>query len=586
MPAATQVSGKNTEALFSLKIHRGEGMALIAMNWREGRPPDDFSGFAIEYQEPGGDRFYALKNRLSFPPAPAAAPAPAGATASHAPKFLTTECPIQAFRWVHFPRNADLAGLFRYRVTPRFMNANGELSSGAPQTADIELAAETYPDQLNIVFTRGYVSSQSFTDTYGGAEGIRTLMPEKADDGLTFTPSHAMKDEAYKWMGFEARREILAVLDSAIADPTAQVSVIAYDLNLPELVERLEKLEGRLRVIIDDSVDTKKTGEKIGHGAPGSAEEQAALRLTAKLGAANVKRQHMLSLQHNKSIVVSGDRVKTAIGGSTNFSWRGFYIQANNAIIVKGADAIKPFADAFDAYFNNADAFKKSGAVKVSPLGLAGIDASVTFSPHGKASAQLGLIAAEISGAKSSVFYSLAFLAKTTGAVRDALAQATNDDKIFVYGMAEGNTKFIIENPDGNKAPVFFKALSKAAPAPFKIESDGEFGTHIHHKFVVIDFDVPDKAKVICGSYNFSKPADEQNGENLFFIKDHRIAVSYMVEALRLFDTYSFRIRFNEAKKVKQPFALKRPPKGAGEKPWFDEFYTKPQRVRDRELFS
>ena len=66
MAGEFQVSGANKAALFTLKLHRGDGMTLVAMNWKKGKPPKDFVGFAIEYQEPGGDRFYALKNRLNF----------------------------------------------------------------------------------------------------------------------------------------------------------------------------------------------------------------------------------------------------------------------------------------------------------------------------------------------------------------------------------------------------------------------------------------------------------------------------------------------------------------------------------------
>ena len=66
MAAEFQVAGANAKALFTLKVHRGDGMALLAMNWRHGTPPDDFVGFAIEYREPDGDRFFALKNRLAF----------------------------------------------------------------------------------------------------------------------------------------------------------------------------------------------------------------------------------------------------------------------------------------------------------------------------------------------------------------------------------------------------------------------------------------------------------------------------------------------------------------------------------------
>jgi hypothetical protein len=116
-----QVIGTHASAPFSLKLHRGDGMLLLAMNWKSGTPPDDFVGFAIEYQEPGGDRFYPLKNRLSF-----SAP-----SSDATPNQLSTRLsPIQKFRWVHFPRNAELPGPFTYRVTPVFMDDTDTLSYG------------------------------------------------------------------------------------------------------------------------------------------------------------------------------------------------------------------------------------------------------------------------------------------------------------------------------------------------------------------------------------------------------------------------------------------------------------------------
>ena len=96
-----QVSGKNEAALFTLKLHRGDGMTLVAMNWKNGKPPKDSVGFAIEYKEPGGYKFFPLKNRLSFP----------GADGDVNLNRLSTKLsPIQKFRWVHFPRNAELPG--------------------------------------------------------------------------------------------------------------------------------------------------------------------------------------------------------------------------------------------------------------------------------------------------------------------------------------------------------------------------------------------------------------------------------------------------------------------------------------------
>lgn len=242
-----QVSGTNKAALFTLKIHRGDGMALIAMDWKTAKPPLDFVGFAIEYKEPKGTDFFPLNNRIAFP----------NPDGSVNPKKLSTlQSPIQKFRWVHFPRNANLDGEFIYRVKPVFMNDEDGLSYGEPQQAAIQLRRETYPGQLNVTFTRGFVSSQAFVERYEKEGSFNTLIPGKAKDGLKFKPTHPRAKEALAWMGFEAREAILESLDQAI-EAKAQVRVVAYDLSEPEFVKRLQKIGRRLRIIIDDSKEHK-----------------------------------------------------------------------------------------------------------------------------------------------------------------------------------------------------------------------------------------------------------------------------------------------------------------------------------------
>ncbi len=110
-------------------------------------------------------------------------------------------------------------------------------------------------------------------------------MAPDAAKGLDFTSTHPDSVKALAWKGFEARAAILDTLDQAIAD-NAEVRVVAYDFNLPEIVDRLEKLGGRLKIIIDDSK---------GHGGGGTAETEAEGRLVASAGRANVLRQHMAS---------------------------------------------------------------------------------------------------------------------------------------------------------------------------------------------------------------------------------------------------------------------------------------------------
>lgn len=46
------VKGTNDQAPFTFTAYRGEGMVMLAMNWKNGTPPDDFVGFVIEYTEP------------------------------------------------------------------------------------------------------------------------------------------------------------------------------------------------------------------------------------------------------------------------------------------------------------------------------------------------------------------------------------------------------------------------------------------------------------------------------------------------------------------------------------------------------
>jgi phosphatidylserine/phosphatidylglycerophosphate/cardiolipin synthase-like enzyme len=575
MPNDCSVEGTVAAAPFTLRVHRGEGMALVAMNWRNGRPPDDFVGFAIEYQEPGDDKFFAVKNRLTFEGSAPAAQSPA----ARPPKFSSLASPIQKFRWVHFPFHPDLPGLFTYRVTPISMNEEGELSQGVAQLASLELASETYPGKLNVAFTRGFVSSQAFVDRYISQGPISTLLPASSKDGLTFQPTHPAAQEAYKWMGFEAHAELLATLDAAIADKGSKVGIVAFDFDLPEIVDRVITLgKDRVRVIIDDSKD---------HHGNGAAEDAAEQKLAA--AGIPVKRQHMRSLQHNKTIYVDGPTVQRVVCGSTNMSWRGLFVQSNNAVVIQGATAVGVFKAAFEEYWANPGGFPSSLSAGWNALGLDDIDVKIAFSPHGKVNSVLEGIGSDIAGAKSSILYSLAFLAITPGVIREALATQTNNKDLFVAGISDKRTGIEVTSSSSNLPPTFVQPLDKNVPPPFKAEPSGlsgggNVGTRMHHKFIVIDFNTPD-ARVYLGSYNMSKAADGSNGENLVLVRDRRVATAYMVEALSMIDHYQFRVAQTDALKRKQILQLQRPPK-PGEQPWWAEDWSDPQKIRDRILFS
>lgn len=568
-PPPFEVVGKSAKALFDLKVFRGEGMALLGMNWKnDALPPDNFVGFAITYAEPGNPNFYTVPNRLNFPdahgqPIPGSLP--------------STEAPFQKFRWVHFPYHPDLAGDYTYRVTPAFIDAAGKLTFGDPQEAAIAIGGETYPGALDIAFTRGFVSSQSYSQWIKPGDDINPLLPPKGADHITFKSKNPHDEHALEWMGLKARKLILKLLDDAIADETAEVRVMAYDLDEPEIISRLNQLEKRLKIIIDCSGT---------HGAKDSPEDTAEDMLVATAGRNNVQRQKVGGLQHNKTIAVSG-KVQRAIGGSTNLSWRGLYIQNNNAVMVEGEDRVKLFFDAFDNLWNNKakpGTFDTSTSAEWNKLGTGELDWNLSFSPHDAKNARLKSIADDIASTESSLFYSLAFLNKTPGVIMNALIDLRKKAGRFIYGIANLSVKQLqFDSPDGSPVVVFPSVLAANAALPFLEEEAGGGGIRMHHKFVVIDFDKPN-ARVYTGSYNFSIAADTANGENLWLFKDRRIAVSYMIQAVSMFDHFEWRDAIAKASANGIVLCLKRPPV-AGENPWFKEDYEVTQKIKDRKLF-
>lgn len=504
--------------------------------------------------------------------------------------------------------------------------AEHTLSYGEPQDVKIELIADTYPGKMNVAFTRGFVSSKAFVKKYGGSDGgVGSILPAKASEGLDFKPEDPeIEEKALSWMGFEARQVILTALDAAIEDKTAEVRLLAYDFNNPEIVLRLQKLGKRVKVIIDDSDS---------HAAADDAETKAAAMLEKTAGKDHVQRQHMGGLQHNKVLVVDGAKTKIAIGGSTNFSWRGLYVQNNNLVALQGQQPVDVFKAAFDNYWahpNDTDGFYKTESAQWNDLGL-GIDAQVTFSPHSSKAGALDGIAADIKATESSLFYSLAFLYETPGVIREAIEkkvmsncshiltfcllyscfsgfllqdlssrslssssptilltytdrtnQQVSQKGIMVYGLADKSVGGLDVRHNANP-PI-------AYPEELGNESAGGSGARMHHKFVVIDFNKP-TARVYTGSHNFSNAADLKNAENLFLIRDARVATAYMIEAVAMFDHYEVRDHVQkkksaEAKGEKHEIHLRLPPAAKGEKPWWDQYWTVKQKIQDREMFG
>jgi len=119
-----------------------------------------------------------------------------------------------------------------------------------------------------------------------------------------------------------------------------------------------------------------------------------------------------------------------------NLSWRGVYIQNNNAMLIEGAGAVALFRAAFDNTSTSsppsADAIRGSDADRHSRHRRASCfftafrgqrDARQRRARHAKRQFLL--------------LYSLAFLYQTDGPVREAVKKVTENNDIFVYGISD-----------------------------------------------------------------------------------------------------------------------------------------------------
>ncbi len=453
----------------------------------------------------------------------------------------------------------------------------------------ISLDPITYANFLDIGFTRNFASSQAYREQFGNAPDV---IPGDGEDALAFQKKPG---NVYAWLGFEAYDLLFSFLKGAVNDPTIELDVLAYDLDEPEIVELFKQMGSRLRIIIDNSIQKNKSGVKKGHGLDSSDESRAAGMLTS----AQVKRTHFAGLQHHKVLIAKRNGVAfKAIAGSTNFSFRGIYIQANNLLVFDNPDVAALFSQVFDAVFSSPSGFKSQElARKWHAVALPDLpNLHLAFAPHSNPNLSLSPVGGAIDQATSSVFYSVAFMNQMKSGPTKAAFDRLIARPIFSYGVVNEVGGMEIHKPDGSIGLVDFAYLADNAPPPFAAEWAGGQGINIHHKFVVTDFTLP-TAKVFTGSSNLAPSGEEGNGDHLIEIDDNRVATSYAIEAVRVFDHLHFRDRMKQAKITTptptngtppKPLTLRKPIAISGDpKPWFAACYVpNSERQRDRELFS
>lgn len=555
--AASRKSPKtaSSKAAFTVRAHPGDAKTLLAFNLDKASAKN-LAGFTV-YVKPGDKPGYYLLNSLQYAD-------PTEHAQDHSlPPTSSINAPFAKFRWLHVPGQAHQGltpffGPYTYTVTPRYFDKKGALTP-LDQSLSQSVTVNVCPFKKGAVklgFTRGFTQSQAFVHHFGKTAPIQPKGRELLFDTSEEASQNAHGDsftfaEEYEWSGFTARDRVFDLLDAVLADKALSVSVLAYDLNEPDVMKKLLALagEGRIRMLLDNAPLHTSTDKKPAWEDLFTEEFEKA----AKEGA-EIKRGHFKRFAHDKIFIVSKDgKAQTVLTGSTNFSVTGLYVNSNHVIVLDDPTVAATYLEMFDVVWEG-DAQQKAwlaSDLSGQPYSFqtAGLPKTeITFSPHTDEFAKQILqgIAARVAkeGKKpktdGSVLFAVMQLDGSDSTVYNALANVHKNGKIFSFGISDTTSGIALYKP-GQKQGVLVtgKPAGTVLPPPFDQVPGVGLGHQVHHKFVVCGFDSED-AVVYCGSSNLASGGEAANGDNLLAFHDKDIATAFAIEAVGLVDHFNF----------------------------------------------
>ena len=315
-----QVLGTNPNAAFTLKVHRGDGMALLGMDWRDRSRPPTSSASRSSTASPAA-RSSSRSEPDHVPDAAVERRTEPGFDALRA----DPEVPLGAFPFRPSCPASTAIGCGRRSCR----DADDLL--GDAQEVDVELRRETWPGLLNVAFTRGFVSSQAFVDEYESSRPDLDAAPGRRRRRARLRPDPPEGEGSPRrgWGSRPAARSWrCSTRPSPIRPPRSAWSPTTSTSRTS--CDRLEQLGPGCG---SSSTTAATRARRLGRDPGGD-------RL-ARGRTDHVRRQHMGNLQHNKTIVVEGAPGTSSSAARRTSRWRGLYVQANNALVLRGEKAAR-----------------------------------------------------------------------------------------------------------------------------------------------------------------------------------------------------------------------------------------------------
>jgi phosphatidylserine/phosphatidylglycerophosphate/cardiolipin synthase-like enzyme len=471
----------------------------------------------------------------------------------------STDWPIQRFSWADF--QVAPGDTLSYRVVPMVgtaadLHADESQASGWSDPVTVTASAR---DGMSAYFNRGIVSTQWLSRALGGGD---EKSQQQQLETVIATPGNVTRDR----LGGELKRALLELLDAAAADGKTVYAAL-FELNDPELIDRLVKLADRARVILANGA-TKHAGE----------DENDKARKQLRDAGVQVHDRMLSSghLGHNKFVVVcdvDGRDAETAVTGSTNWSKTGLCTQANNALVLDDPAVARLYRDQWDRLAAAGGGYppeliaandeEKTAAPGASHL-------SVWFTPVEEL-VDLDEAKRLIDAAKDGILF-LMFNPGPRGTLlndiieRNSAGSPAYDPDLYIHGVLN-------QDPSTTKNPVIglfrrghFEPANFDVVLPAHIDARLDYWTPeiqklpeafamVHSKTVVID-PFGEEPVVMTGSHNLGPKASSSNDDNLVIVRgSHALAAAYAVNIIGIYTQYRWRFLRARKEAGEQPAA-------------------------------
>ena len=544
---------KNSLNGFSVRAWQGDMKTLLAFSFDESAKIKKLAGFTIACK-PGDSEEYFLFNSLGFR-------IPQDhAQAADRPEKESINAPIRKFRWVHIPgqnhQGLDpFRGTYRYRVTPRYFDANQKVLAIDPDLS-VSVEIDVVPfrkGKLRLGFARGFTQSQAFNNHFDKKKpfqpsGSGLLFDTNLQAGISPKGVPYSYAEQYKWLGFTAREVIFELLAKLKSDSTLSLDMFAYDFKEPDVCAAVIDLArtGRLRLILDNAgLHHDGTGKK--------AEDQLEAKIVSAQGAHDcIKRGNFARYAHDKVMIVKKNGTpKQVLTGSTNFAITGLYVNSNHVLLFDDPATASQYQQVFEAAWNGEvarDSIIAAGLANRSiPIpAAAGISGDISHTPADNpfVKARLGEIVTRINAEgqrpKGNVLFAVMELRNGSSPVWETLSALHANPNIFSYGISDSTDGIVLYRPDRQSGIlVTGKPTDTMLPPPFSQVKGVGIGHQVHHKFVICGFG-GNAPVVYCGSSNLATGGETANGDNLLAIHDDDVVTAFTIEAVTLVDHFHF----------------------------------------------